>query len=158
MKTIITLLMASCCIAVAAENEPAFQAREFSVDSFYQLKLDDRGHLDRMKGDGIGVGVSYYLTENIGGAVSVLADEHTGTPVDALSAGLRLRYPIGQVAPYALIDLRYDFRNDDTSYLLGGGVEWRPLDRWGLFGEAGYDLDSRSGDDIVARLGVRFRF
>lgn len=153
-KYLFTLLAALACITTATAD--AFRDRELSLQSFYQVQLEDLGHLDQARGDGIGIGGTYYHTRNIGGAVSALVGEDFDGVLDQCAAGIRLRYPIGSFAPYTLLDVIYDFRADDHSYLVGGGLEYR-LGRAALFGEVGRRLDY-SGPDLTARVGVGWSF
>jgi len=165
-KLLIPLLTITLCFGafaedpldITAEGSSLFKAHEFNSISYYQFRADDLGHLDSLRGDGVGIGASYYLTKHFGGFASVLADEHLSTPVDSLSFGLRARMPFNTLAPYALTDVIYDIRASDTSYLLGGGLEWRLSEHWGAFGEAGWEFDRDQGEGILGRLGASFRF
>lgn len=153
-KYIIALLVVTAFTFTANADE--FRDRELSLNSFYQVQLEDLGHVDDARGDGIGIGATYYHTKHAGAAVSALVGEDFDGVLDQASIGIRLRYPVGPFAPYGLLDVIYDFRSDDHSYLAGGGIEYR-LGRAALFGEVGRRLDY-SGPDLTARVGVGWSF
>lgn len=158
-KLITTLLTMSalCCAAFAADDKPElFGANELSVQAVYQAHVQDS--VDHWRGLGAGVGISYFANRYVGAAVSVIGDERFNELLDSAQAGLRLRYPIGRVAPYAFADVRRDFLLHDFSYVTGGGLEVRLTDHLGVFGQAGHEFDSRRDRGVLVTAGVSLRF
>ena len=155
IKYILTLLTLTALTLTAQAQD--FRDRELSLQSYYQVQLEDLGHVDQATGDGIGIGATYYHTRNIGLAASALVGEHFDGILDQAAVGLRLRYPLGPVAPYVLADVIYDFRTDAESYLIGGGLEYRFAGHVAVFGEVGRRLDY-AGPDLTARVGVGWSF
>ena len=133
-----------------------FGPRELSVDLFGGYATRDKGGADT-DAYGIGVGVNYFIFDNIGVGVDTYADAFT-TPYLLNVSGI-YRYPIAQLglAPYAFAGFGRQWEHDPrwTGHF-GAGVEYRFNTKTGVF------VDGRrvfGGDDYALwRLGFRFAF
>ncbi len=134
-----------------------FRANEFSVEGFAGLRTsdfdDERSHA--------GVGVSYYITENIGFGADTSWEDLNGHFFDNLSARALYRIPIDRNAIYGFLGGQFLFDPDDWAGILGVGVERRWTPRIGTFLEIGM-FKELTGDEraaaATARVGVRYAF
>lgn len=166
MKKILILfsiLTLPAVIARAADQLPApevtkyFKANEFSATVFGGVRTSDfdseRSHA--------GVGVGYFLTENIGGDISTSWEDLNGQFFDNISVRALYRIPIDKNAIYGFLGGQFLFDNDDWAALLGVGVErrWKP---WlGTFLEIGMHKELTGNErpaSATAKIGVRVPF
>jgi hypothetical protein len=139
-----------------APNSAVFGPREFSVDILGGYATRDKSGADD-DAFGIGVGVNYFIFDNIGVGIDTYADAFT-TPYLLNFSGI-YRYPIKDfgLAPYGFGGFGRQWEHDPrwTGHL-GLGLEYRFNMKTGLF------MDGRGvfgGDDYALwRLGFRFGF
>lgn len=155
MKTKIALITAVLLTGLAntARAEGTFNAQEFSVSAF----LGDTGKDDADFAPGFGI--SYFPTRHFGFGAYTHIEEYDGKFIDNLYGEVQYRYPIRYgLAPYALASAGYSFEGEETIFGLGGGVEWRFNDRWGIFGDVRYQWNDDTDDGAGYRLGIRYTF
>lgn len=134
-----------------------YHANEFSLDAFGGLRTSDfdseRSHA--------GVGVNYFLTENIGFGTSTSWEDLNGEFFDNISVRGIYRIPIDKNAIYGYVGGQYLFDNDDWAAALGVGVERRWTRHFGTFLEIGMHKEL-TGDErpasATAKIGVRVPF
>jgi len=174
-----TILMIAATSALGAEtvsNDQGvpydqgdyYRSSELSVDAFGTASLGEwtLNHLSnaRVRHNarlGVGAGVNYFITRNIGIGAEAYSENTTGAFIDSASANLILRLPLGQsgFAPYAFGGGGYQF---DMAQLwfgqFGAGMEYRFTPHVGLFIDARAVLPNETKYYGVARLGLRFAF
>jgi len=141
---------------VYAPGNATFAPHEFSFDVAGGYATRDKSGNDT-DAWGIGVGVNYFIFENIGVGVDTYADAFT-TPYMANFSAI-YRYPFRDLglAPYGFGGFGRQWEHDPkwTGHI-GGGVEYRFNAKTGLF------LDGRwviGGDDYgLYRMGFRLAF
>ena len=110
---------------------------------------------------GAGLGLSYFITRNIGISADAYSENTTGTFVDSASLNLTARFPLGEsgFAPYIFGGGGHQF---DLAKIwfgqAGAGVEYRFTPNVGMFVDARLVLPERTRYYGVARLGMRFAF
>lgn len=157
MKTILTVLITiATCIALHAQST-AYKAGEFSVDGFGGANTDlSTARLFS------GVGVQYYITENLGVGAYTSLDNLSGHTIENASLRALWRVPIERHAFYAFGGATRVF-HEGTQWLinLGPGYEYRISKHIGLWTEIGFnkDVEDETKDPYASvRVGVRFTF
>jgi len=168
-----TILMLAATSALGAETVSNnqgdyYQSSELSVDAFGTGSLGEYTlqHLSgpRVRQDvrfGVGAGINYFITRNIGIGADAYSENTTGAFIDSASASLILRLPLGQsgFAPYAFGGGGHQF---DMAQLwfgqFGAGMEYRFTPHVGIFLDARAVLPNETRYYGVARVGLRFAF
>jgi hypothetical protein len=154
--------------AMLCEGCDRYRAHELSVDAFgtgsigkYTINHLSGSRIRENTEFGVGVGMNYFFTRNLGLGGDVYSENNTGAFIDNASVNLLLRLPLGQsgFAPYVLGGGGYQFdRVDGWLAQFGGGMEYRFTPHVGLFLDARLVLPEQSKYYGVARLGLRFAF
>ena len=174
-----TILMLAATAALGTDNTnddqglrhdrgDLYRANELSLDVFGTASLG-KYSLDHISNDrvrhntrlGAGLGLSYFITRNIGLGADVYSEDTKGVFVDSASANLLLRFPVGQsgFAPYALGGGGYQFDLNKVWFCqFGGGFEYRFNPNIGAFLDARWVFPEETKYYGVARVGVRFAF
>ncbi|MES2705895.1 MAG: outer membrane beta-barrel protein [Verrucomicrobiota bacterium] len=130
----------------------------FSVYAAGLSPSDDRGELDGSMG--MGISGNYFFSENVGieGDATWFAEDST---VNLITGSIVLRAPIPSLclAPYAMagIGVHANGVNQAIAHL-GGGVDFRLVNCFGLFADARYTWADETSNYTVIRGGVRFSF
>lgn len=134
-----------------------YHANEFSLDAFGGLRTSDfnseRSHA--------GIGVNYFITENIGFGAATSWEDLNGEFFDNISARAIYRIPIDKNAIYGYVGAQYLFDNDDWAGNLGVGVERRWTRHFGTFLEIGMHKEITGIERpaaATAKIGVRIPF
>lgn len=145
-----------------------YRANELSADVFGTASIGEYtiNHLSasRIRHNtqlGAGLGLSYFITRNIGIGADIYSENTTGALVDSLSANLILRLPLGQsgFSPYAFGGGGHQFDLAEKWFgQIGAGMEYRFTRNVGIFLDARWVLPEEVKYYGVARLGVRFAF
>jgi hypothetical protein len=168
-----TMLMLAVTSALGAETVSNnqgdyYRSSELSVDAFGSGSLGEYT-LNHLSGPsvrqnvrfGLGAGLSYFITRNIGIGGEAYSENTTGAFIDSASANLTLRLPLGQsgFAPYIFGGGGHQF---DMAQLwfgqFGGGMEFRFTPHVGIFVDARAVVPNETRYYGVARLGLRFAF
>lgn len=174
-----TILMLAATSALAADNastdpsvpcEPCdfYRANELSMDVFGSASIG-KYTIDHLSGSrirhntrlGAGLGLSYFITRNIGVGGEAYSENTTGTFVDSASANLILRLPLdcSGFAPYAFGGGGRQFDDAKAWFAqVGAGMEYRFTPHVGAFLDARLVLPDETKYYGVARLGLRFAF
>lgn len=134
-----------------------YRAGEFSVEGFGGLRTSD---FDNERSN-IGIGMNYFLTENVGVGIATAFENTSGQFFENLSVRGIYRIPIDKNAIYGFVGGYYLFDNDDWAADLGVGVERRWIPHLGTFLEIGM-LKKLTGNEkpaaATARVGLRIPF
>jgi hypothetical protein len=174
-----TILMIAATSALGAEtvsNDQGvhydqgdyYRASELSVDAFGTASLGE-WTLKHLSGDrirhntkfGVGAGVNYFITRNIGIGGDAYSENTTGAFIDSASASLILRLPLGQsgFAPYAFGGGGRQFDMAEAWFAqAGAGMEYRFTPNVGVFIDARGVVPKETKYYGVARFGVRLAF
>jgi len=139
-----------------APHSATFGPREFSFDVLGGYATRDKGGADK-DAFGIGAGVNYFFTENIGAGIDTYADAFEIPYLLNFSGIYRYPLPDLSLAPYGFAGFGRQWEHDPrwTGHI-GGGAEYRFNTNTGIF------LDGRGVFDGHAyalwRLGFRFAF
>jgi hypothetical protein len=168
-----TMLMLAATSALGAETVSNnqgdyYRSSELSVDAFGSGSLGEYtiNHLssDRVRHNtrfGVGAGINYFITRNIGIGADAYSQNTTGAFIDSASASLILRFPLGQsgFAPYAFGGGGRQFEMAEAWFAqAGGGIEYRFTPHVGVFIDARGVVPKESRYYGVARFGVRLAF
>ncbi len=146
---------------------PKFTAHEFSVDFFGSFYAAERGIEDLFETnirDGLwggGVGLNYFLTQNIGIGGDVNMSENGGNFVDIINGSLIVRLPIESagLAPYLFGGGgRSTEPVWEWTYHGGAGLEFRFNPTTGIFTDARYIWADETADRLLLRAGFRLVF
>lgn len=150
------------------ESGDPYRAKEFSLDAFGTASLGKYtiDHLSgaRIRHDarlGAGLGMTYFVTRNLGFGADAYSENTTGVLVDSASASVIGRFPLGEsgFSPYAFGGGGRQF---DVARLwfaqVGAGIEYRFTSRIGAFLDARWVLPEHTKYFGVARLGLRCAF
>ena len=149
------------------ERPDFYRACELSLDGFgtaslgeYTLKHLSRSRVRKSGQLGAGVGVNYFFTRYLGLGVDAYAEGTDGVFVDAASASLILRFPLGHsgFAPQIFGGGGRQFEGDFWFGQVGAGMEYRFTPHVGAFLDARLVLPEEGQSSGVARLGMRFAF
>ena len=162
-----TLLLLAAKPAQGEENE-LYRAKEWSVDGFgsaslsrYTLDHVSRARVRQNTRLGIGAGVNYFFTQNLGISAEASSEDTHGSLIDSASANMTLRLPLGQsgFAPYVFGGGGRHFENVRTWFVQSGvGIEYRFTPHLGVFTDFRGVLPDATKYYGAARLGVRFAF
>jgi hypothetical protein len=145
-----------------------YRANELSVDMFgtaslgkYSIEHISNNRIRHNTRLGAGLGLSYFITRNLGIGAEAYSENTTGPFIDSASANLTLRLPLGGsgVAPYVFGGGGQQF--DLAKFYFGQagvGVEYRFTPRFGMFVDARCVVPNETKYYGVGRLGVRFAF
>jgi hypothetical protein len=168
-----TMLMLAATSVLGAETVSNnqgdyYRCNELSVDAFgtasigeYTIQHLSNAGVRHNTQLGVGAGVSYFITRNIGIGGEAYSENTTGAFIDSASANLTLRLPLGQsgFAPYVFGGGGHQF---DMAQLwfgqFGGGMEFRFTPHVGIFVDARAVVPNETRYYGVARLGMRFAF
>ena len=168
-----TILLLAATSAMGAHNArhdlgDYYRANELSLDLFGTASLG-KSSIQDISGStveddtelGVGAGLSYFFTRNIGLGAEAYSENTTGTFVDSASLNLIVRFPLGQsgFAPYVFGGGGRQFDQDELWFWqLGAGLEYRFNPQIGIFLDARWVLPEETDYYGVARLGLRFAF
>jgi len=169
-STILLLAAAAAMGAHASGNDLGdyYRANELSLDLFGTASLG-KSSIQNISGAtvdedtefGVGAGLSYFFTRNIGVGAEAYSENTTGSFIDSASANLIARFPLGQsgFAPYVFGGGGRQFDQDELWFCqLGAGMEYRFNHQIGIFLDARWVLPEETDYYGVARLGLRFAF
>jgi len=147
------------------EAERVFTAGEFSLDLFgtYHDARPDLLAGSLKGGDyGAGIAANYFFHKNAGLQLdSTVADVENiaGGLFDHTSLSLLVRYPLGQIAPYAIAGAGRDWNEHSFTTHTGAGLEWRFTKHLGAIGEARWTFGTQDQPDTLQfRAGLRYTF
>ena len=145
-----------------------YRSSELSVDAFgtgslgeYTLDHLSNNRIRQNTKFGVGAGINYFFTRNIGIGADAYSENTTGAFIDSASANLILRLPLGQsgFAPYAFGGGGHQFDMGQMWFgQAGGGMEYRFTPHVGVFIDARGVLPNETKLYGVARAGLRFAF
>jgi len=165
------ILMLAAASAVEAQDmdnniDDRYRAHELSMDVFGSASLGkysiDHLSSDRVRHNtrlGAGLGLTYFITRNIGIGAEAYSEDVDGPFIDSASANLTLRLPVGQsgFAPYVFGGGGQQFDLNDLSFGQAGvGIEYRFTTKVGIFTDARMVWPTETQYFGVARLGLRF--
>jgi len=166
MKLTRLILIAAASLALALpELAPAqnnaktielYQANEVNIDLLGSLTTPDLDSYTK----GAGVGLSYYLTKNIGIGASIAGDwTDKGQLVDQVGGSLLYRIPIERSAITFRGGATYALDREGWDLELGPGIEHRFSPNIGVFTEALMLKRLDTGDvNAIGRAGIRLAF
>jgi hypothetical protein len=167
MLVIGTILMLAARPALAEENE-LYRAKELSVDLFgsgsvskYTVDHVSRARVQQNTRLGVGAGVNYFFTQNMGISADAYAEDTNGSWIDSTSVSFTYRFPLGQggFAPYAFGGGGRNFENVRNWFAqVGVGIEYRFTPHVGMFLDARGVVPDETKYYTVGRIGVRFAF
>jgi hypothetical protein len=137
-----------------ANAQESFEAKELYL-SLFGSYVDKSG--DYL---GLGAGITYYITPQIGvGAVTHVEDIGKKL-IDNLAAEAYYRFPLSDVpvAPYAVAAVGHSFETEELFFRIGGGAEYQLNETWRAFGDLSWQINDDSKDGLALRLGVRLGF
>lgn len=145
-----------------------YQANELSMDLFGTASAGkytvDHLSSNRVRHDtelGAGVGLTYFMTRNLGIGAEAYAEDADGVFIDSASANLTLRFPLGDsaCAPYVFGGGGNQFDLNDVWFgQAGAGFEFRFTDNVGVFADARMVWPNETQYYGVMRVGMRFVF
>ena len=168
-----TILMLAAMSAFGDDNVSNdqgnyYRSSELSVDAFgtgslgeYTLDHLSNNRIRQNTKFGVGAGINYFFTRNIGIGADAYSENTTGAFIDSASANLILRLPLGQsgFAPYAFGGGGHQFDMGQMWFgQAGGGMEYRFTPHVGVFIDARGVLPNETKLYGVARAGLRFAF
>jgi len=162
-----TLLFAGL-MAAEGQGIGLYRSGEYSVDLFASGSIGQQT-INSLSGSrirhdlrlGVGAGVSYYLTRNVGIEAEAYSENPRGSIVDDTSVNLLLRFPLGKtgLAPYGIAGVG---RQIDPSHYwhgqLGAGLEYRLRANLGIFFDGRYVMGDGGRNYGLGRGGLRFTF
>jgi len=145
-------LVAALGAGSTARAESLFTDNEVSLMGFanYTDKANDYW--------GGGIGLSYFLTRNLGLGVSTSWTNFKGTFFDNLSGEGYLRLPLGQspLAVYGIGSAGYSWEFENWFFGAGAGVELRFAKQFGVFSDIQWMFNEGGENDGVGiRIGLR---
>jgi hypothetical protein len=145
-----------------------YRSSELSMDAFgtasigkYTINHLSNARIRQNTKLGAGVGLSYFITRNIGIGAEAYSENTTGVFVDSASANLILRLPLGQsgFAPYVFGGGGHQFDRVKVWFgQAGAGMEYRFCPHVGVFVDARGVVPNETKYYGVARLGLRVAF
>ena len=137
-----------------------FNAGSTSVSVYAAGLLPDGGAGELDDAFGGGLALDYFFTENVGVMVDATWAA-TSSEVHLFTGSIVLRAPIKSLclAPYVFGGggLHTNGETQDVWHV-GGGIDWRISNCWGLFADARYTWAADTQDYTLLRAGVRFGF
>jgi hypothetical protein len=145
-----------------------YRQNEASLDIFGSASVG-RYTLDHISGErvrqntrlGLGLGLNYFFTRNLGIGLDAYSENTTGAFVDSASANLIFRMPIGTsgFAPYIMGGGGRQFERPEIWFgQFGGGFEYRFTPQVGAFLDARWVFPEETKYYGVARAGLRLAF
>jgi hypothetical protein len=164
-----TILLLAATSAWGAETAgDYYRSGELSVDAFgtgslgeYTLDHLSNNRIRQNTKFGVGAGINYFITRNIGIGGDAYSENTTGAFIDSASANLILRLPLGQsgFAPYIFGGGGHQFDMAQMWFgQAGGGMEYRFTPNVGVFLDARAVWPNETKYYGVARAGLRFAF
>ncbi|HHY84211.1 MAG TPA: porin family protein [Verrucomicrobia bacterium] len=153
MKTkkalIVTALGLLACQAANASDLFASSERNLLVFGSYVDKDDS----DLAPG----VGLSYFLTRNLGIIASTYWENTDGSFIDNVTGEAVYRVPLRALAlaPYGLVGIGYSFETEETFEHFGAGAEFRFSRNLGVFGDVRWQFNDDTDDGPGIRFGIR---
>lgn len=158
MKKIISAVIILVSVAFARAESP-YKAGEYNIDIFGSARVKS---LHENPTDGVGVGVSHFITKRFGIGADVFSENTHDQFIDQASASAIFRLPIGEtkLSLYSLAGCGWNFEHEAFTLHGGGGLEYRISPHVGAFVEARYVYDGRAQqhDSGIGRSGIRFAF
>jgi hypothetical protein len=164
LLTIISILMLLAALTRAADlpfppeaSGEYFRAKELSVEGFGGLNTSDFDH----ERSYVGVGVNYFLTDELGVAVQTSFPNVGGLFFENIAARGIYRAIFNQNALYGYVGPQWLIKDDDWAGELGVGLERRWTRHWGTYAEVGIwkGLTGHNRDaSATGRVGVRWAF
>jgi hypothetical protein len=149
-------------------SDDLYRANEVSVDVFgtgslgkYTIEHLSNDHVRHDLRLGVGAGVNYFFTRNLGIGGDAYSENTSGAFIDDASGNLILRLPLGQsgLAPYVYGGGGGQFdRTHLTFAQAGAGLEYRFNPHIGAFLDARFVLPNETKYFGVGRAGLRFAF
>jgi hypothetical protein len=153
---------------VQGEENSLYRANELSMDLFGSASLQrhtidniSRARVQQNTRLGMGAGINYFFTQNMGISADAYAEDTKGSVIDSSSVSFTYRFPLGQsgFAPYAFGGGGRHFENVRTWFAqVGAGVEYRFSPQIGIFLDARGVVPDETKYYTVGRLGMRFAF
>jgi hypothetical protein len=153
---------------VSNDQDDYYRSCELSMDAFgtaslgkYTLNHLSNARVRQNTRLGAGVGLSYFITRNIGIGAEAYSENTTGVFVDSASANLILRLPLSQsgFAPYVFGGGGHQFDRLKVWFGQAGvGMEYRFCPHVGVFVDARGVVPNETKYYGVARLGLRVAF
>jgi hypothetical protein len=145
---------------------PRYHANEFSVDAFGGMTIDQRT-LDLSSGEqtqqgarlGVGTGVNYFFTRNLGVAAEGFTENTRHSFIDNADGSMVFRLPFGTsgFAAYIFGGGGHQFDpNAGPTFHTGGGLEYRFTQHFGAFLEP--RIVFKQGNYGFGKCGVRWNF
>lgn len=148
-------------------GEKLFQDNEAAVDAFgvasigRALAHSSTEHFRDYSRGGMGLGGNYFFLRYFGIGGDAYSVGTSARFIDSTSGNLILRLPCDQLhlAPYMLGGAGYQFDPNERQFgQVGGGLEYRITQHWGLITDACYVFPDAAPNRLVARGGLRFSF
>lgn len=166
MKLKIIALVLTLFIAVSSfaadTNQSLFNKGEVGVSLATSYVVDRSASFQQDYTFGLIGGVSYFPSKYVGVQAALPFYKTEGVSLSEASAGITLRYPIKNVAPYVSLNGVYNWRDslEKWNYVAAGGLEVRVNPKWGVFVEYQHrnkDLDIKNGSEqLVGGVKVVF--
>jgi len=135
-----------------------FTAQDFSVDVFGYHGGREKSGADH-DAYGYGVGVNYFITENIGVGAETYADAFTVPYILNLSGIYRFPLAEYNVAPYLFTGLGRQWEHaPQWVFHFGGGAEYRLRQELAGFADLRGVFPVDTDPYIMLRIGIRLRF
>ena len=144
-------------------EEKHFNAKEWNLDLYAvgQIRNDSRDAHDTVLGGGLGM--NYWITRGFGLGLSGETDnlpkgfEHS--VFDRALGRVLVRAPLwDRIAPYGYCEGGYAFERNRWIAGAGGGLDFRLVKNWALFGEAGLQVTGEGEGGMKGKAGVRLCF
>ena len=154
MKKLIAIVSLAVALGAGstARAESLFTENEVSLMGFANYVDKPADYWGR------GIGLSYFLTRNLGVGLTTSWTDFKGTFFDNLSGEGYLRLPLGQLplAIYGIGSAGYSWEFENWFFGVGGGAEFRFSKQFGLFSDIQYIFnDGGENDGVGIRLGLR---
>jgi hypothetical protein len=154
--------------SVSYDNIDLYRANELSLEGFGSGSIG-KYTIDHLSGKrirdntklGAGVGISYFITRNLGINAEMYSQNTSGVFIDSASINAVFRMPLGQsgVAPYAFAGGGRQFELSRVWFAQGGlGLEYRFCPHVGVFVDARAVFPNETRYYGVGRLGLRVAF
>lgn len=161
MKKILSLILVTALgfaalSASASETNSLFNANELSLTASASTTLKSHELTS------LNAGVGYFVTKNFGVEANVPVYRTQGTSIQNVNFGGVFRVPLFRhVAPFIRAGADYNWQSKDWLEYAGGGIEFRVNSKWGVFGDANYQIhgfNNYQHGTWFPRAGVRFVF
>jgi len=154
--------------SVSYDNIDRYHANELSLEAFGSGSIG-KYTIDHLSGTrvrdntkwGAGLGISYFITRNLGINAEMYSQNTSGVFIDSASINAVLRVPLGQsgVAPYVFVGGGRQFELSRVWFAQGGlGIEYRFCQHVGVFVDARAVFPNETRYYGVGRLGLRLAF